>query len=240
MEAKMTTDITLFRFTDAFNVTEHILRQQAVFFEEIKAGHNLAAKIRDMSISAALFLALYGAVMGSSNSIQQAVSSAVKLPILFLITLLICLPTLYFFNLLFGSRLTLAQTLALVLTAITTTAVLTLSFAPIAIFFWLTAPNYAFFLLLNVIVLSLTGVCGLVFLVRGMTIAQQEESQRPGCSPVLWGWIAIYSFVGTQMAWTLRPFFGAPDLPFRFIGAPGGNFYVSVANLIWNLLSSGL
>lgn len=236
----MTTDIALFRFTDAFNVTEHILRQQAVFFEEIRAGRNLSAKIRDMAISSALFLALYGAVMGSSRSIQQAVSSAVKLPVLFLITLLICLPTLYFFNLFFGSRLTLAQTLALVLTAITITAVLTLSFAPIAIFFWLTAPNYAFFTLLNVVVLSLTGLCGLAFLVRGMVIAQQEENQRSGCSPILWGWIVIYGFVGTQMAWTLRPFFGDPGLPFQLFRQVGGNFYVGVANLIWSVLSSGL
>jgi len=45
---------------------------------------------------------------------------------------------------------------------------------------------------------------------------------------ILWIWIFIYGFVGTQMAWTLRPFFGAPGLPFQILRDLGGNFYVNV------------
>ena len=39
----------------------------------------------------AVSLAVYGAVLGASHSVGQALSSAVKLPLLFLITLAICL-----------------------------------------------------------------------------------------------------------------------------------------------------
>ena len=91
---------------EAFTVIEHILRNRRGFFDEIQASNEVTTKIRDMLISSVSFFALYGAVIGSSNSALQALSSAVKLPILFLITLVICLPTLYFFNLFFGSRLT--------------------------------------------------------------------------------------------------------------------------------------
>jgi hypothetical protein len=60
------------------------------------------------------------------------------------------------------------QALALVLVAITVTAVLTLAFAPISLFFLITAPSYAFFKLLNVAIMTLTGAVGIGFLIGGM------------------------------------------------------------------------
>jgi hypothetical protein len=222
---------------ETFTVIEHILRNRKDFFDEIQASNELVTKIRDMLISSISFFALYGAVMGSSNSALQALCSAIKLPILFLITLIICLPTLYFFNLLFGSRLTLPQTLALILTSISVTAVLTLSFAPISLFFWLTAPHYQFFKLLNVAILTLTGFFGLTFLVSGMDHVQQED-RRMARGLILWMWIFVYGFVGTQMAWTLRPFLGAPEAPFQVFRHLESNFYVNVAESIWEILTS--
>ncbi len=176
-------------------------------------------------------------MLGISNSVLQALSSAVKLPILYLITLAICLPTLYFFNLLFGSRLTLAQTFALIMTAIAVTAVLTLSFAPIGLFFWLTAPNYQFYKLLNVGILTVTGIAGLSFLWQGMK--HVYKGQGLGIrNLILWIWIFVYGFVGRQMAWTLRPFFGAPGLAFQVFRDLGGNFYVNVLQSMIDLLVS--
>jgi hypothetical protein len=222
---------------EAFTVIEHILRDRKDFFDEIQTSNEISSKIRDMLISSISFFALYGAVMGSSNSALQALTSAIKLPILFLITLVICLPTLYFFNLLFGSKLTLHQTLALILTAITVTAVLTLSFAPISLFFWLTAPHYQFFKLLNVAILTLTGFFGLTFLISGMNHVQQGDKQMAR-GLILRVWILVYGFVGTQMAWTLRPFFGAPWLPFQIFRQLSSNFYVDVVRSIWGILTS--
>ena len=97
---------------DNLAIIETILRNRYRFFTEIREGQEVSAKIRDMVISAAIFFALYGAVIGSTSPHwQQVLASAVKLPVLFLITLIICLPSLYFFNLFFGSRLTFFQTL---------------------------------------------------------------------------------------------------------------------------------
>lgn len=222
---------------EPFYVIERILRNRSGFFDEIREGNDLGRKARNMLIGAVLFLAIYGAVLGISNSVLQALSSAVKLPILYLITLAICLPTLYFFNLLFGSRLTLAQTFALIMTAIAVTAVLTLSFAPIALFFWLTAPNYQFYKLLNVGILTVTGIAGLSFLWQGMKHVHKGEGMGIR-NLILWVWIFVYGFVGTQMAWTLRPFFGAPGLPFQVFRDLGGNFYVNVLQSMIDLLIS--
>jgi hypothetical protein len=41
-------------------------------------------------------------------------------------------------------------------------------------------------------------------------------------------WIVVYAFVGSQMAWTLRPFVGAPGLGFELFRQPGGNFYANI------------
>ena len=65
-------------------VIETILRNRYHFFHEIGEGVGLPQKMRAMLISSVAFLALYGAVMGSTHSLWQALSSAVKLPLLFL------------------------------------------------------------------------------------------------------------------------------------------------------------
>lgn len=95
-------------------VIERILRDPEGVWAQISTEFRLNALIGQMLTSSAIALACYGAVLGFSNSPLQALSSAVKLPVLFLLTLAICLPTLYLFNLVFGSRLSVNQTLGLV------------------------------------------------------------------------------------------------------------------------------
>ena len=211
-------------------VIETILRSRRRFFLEIRQGVELGLKIRAMLTSGIAFLALYGMVMGSTHSLLQVLSSAVKLPLLFLTTLLISLPTLYFFNLIFGSNQSLTQNFCLILTAITVTAVLLLSFAPIVMFFLLTTNNYQFFKLLNVGVFSIAGVVGVRFLSQGMRIvsAGGGEGERARRNVVRL-WTLVYAFVGSQMAWTLRPFIGAPGLQrFELFRQLGGNFYGNI------------
>ena len=102
-----------------FAMSEWIMRGRASFFDEIRKRHDLTPKLVSMALSTMIYLTLYGIVMGMSSSWQQALMSAIKLPVLFLVTLIICLPTLYFFNLLYGSQLTFKQTTALMMAAIT-------------------------------------------------------------------------------------------------------------------------
>jgi len=218
-------------------IIETILRDRRRFFAEIREGSGLAEKMRAMIISSVAFFALYGAVMGSSHSLWQALSSAVKLPLLFLATLIICAPTLYFFNLIFGSNQSLSQNVALILTAITVTAVLMLSFAPIVLFFLLTTNHYQFFKLLNVALFTVAGVIGVLFLSQGMRIVSYAGKEGASARRnVVRFWIIVYAFVGSQMAWTLRPFVGAPGLPFEIFRQLGGNFYANIFASVGEIL----
>ena len=210
-------------------VIETILRNRDHFFVEIRDGVGLGAKMRAMLISSILFLALYGAVLGSTHSLWQTLSSAVKLPLLFLATLIVCSPTLYFFNVLFGSNQSLTQNVALILTAITVTAVILLSFAPIVLFFLLTTASYQFFKLLNVSIFAASGIVGVIFLSHGMKIvASRGTDGATARRVVMWLWVIVYAFVGSQMAWTLRPFIGAPSMQFELFRQLGGNFYTNI------------
>jgi hypothetical protein len=209
-------------------VVETILRNRILFFQEIRDGVRLGEKMRAMLISSLVFMALYGAVMGSTHSLWQALSSAAKLPVLFLATLFICAPTLYFFNVLFGSNQSLTQNVALILTAITVTAVLLLSFAPIILFFLLTTSQYQFFKLLNVGIFAISGIMGVVFLSQGMRIVANDAEGDSARRNVLRLWMLLYAFVGSQLAWTIRPFIGAPSIEFELFRQLGGNFYTNI------------
>lgn len=212
-----------------FSIIEKILRNRYDFFREIQEGIELRAKMKAMLVSSVTFFALYGAVMGSSSSLWQALSSAVKLPILFVATLFVCVPSLYFFSLLFGSNQSLSQNLTVILTAITVTSVLLLSFAPITLFFLLTTSQYQFFKLLNVAVFSVSGLMGIVFLYQGMKVVSSSELEGTTTRKwVLVMWMFVYAFVGSQMAWTIRPFIGAPGTPFELFRQLGGNFYSNI------------
>ncbi|MDG4832567.1 hypothetical protein O7627_25125 [Solwaraspora sp. WMMD1047] len=306
-------------------VIERILRDRAGIWQQIVEERQLRPLIGQMLASSAISLALYGAVLGASYGWEQILSSLIKLPLLFLATLAICLPTLYLFNLVFGARLSMVQSVALIMVSITVTAVLTLAFAPVSLFFLVTAQSYSFYKLLNVAILLLTAVIGLRFLVEGMhtlnqqrsiaptpvpaqqlpttpaavangagangavaasedatatagdaapvgsavpaaaaapvatatlppaaapqplhlparpmnphyvAAARQSATDRPASMGLLYIWIVLFGFVGTQLAWTLRPFFGDPGQPFGVFREVGGTFYADVLRTLGDL-----
>jgi hypothetical protein len=210
-------------------IVEAILRDRHTFFREIREGVGLREKMRAMLVSSVVFLAIYGAVLGSTHSLWQALSSAVKFPLLFIATLVVCAPTLYFFNLIFGSNQSLGQNFAVMMVAITVTAVVILSFSPILLFFLLTTSGYQFFKLLNVGICATAAVIGVTFLAQGMRVvaAGGKEGERAR-RRVMSMWTILYAFVGSQMAWTLRPFIGAPSMRFELFRQLGGNFYSNI------------
>ncbi|AFZ16165.1 hypothetical protein [Allocoleopsis franciscana] len=215
--------------TKSFSVLIGLLRDRSAFLEEIRSGAKLSSKSTALLICSSIFFALYGAIIGSFNGWAQALSSAVKLPSLYLITLIICFPTLYFFNILFGSRKTAGQHFVMLLTAASVISVLLFSFAPISLFFLITTYNYQFFKLLNVGILAVTGLIGVKFLYQGMQLLSKEDEEGLKTRmSILRFWLFLYGFVGTQLAWTLRPFFGKPDSPFELFREMQGNFYLDV------------
>ena len=216
-----------------FAVLIGFLRDRQGFLEEVRQGTRLPNKIISLLVCSSLFLAAYGAIIGAYHSWMQAISSAIKLPALYLITLLICIPTLFFANIIFGSKRTFGQHLALVLTAVSVTSVLLFSFAPITLFFLITTNNYQFLILLNVFIFALTGFIGVSSLYHATSLVLEQDNEGSKTrQKILQFWLFLYAFVGSQLGWTLRPFFGTPDSVFQLFREREGNFYFSVIQAI--------
>jgi hypothetical protein len=221
----------------SFTVLMQLLRDRTSFLNEIEQRKNIDKKIVSLLVSSSIFIALYGAIIGSTHGWLQILSSAFKLPALYLLTLLICLPTLYFLDIIFGSKRTFGQYLALLLASMAMISVMLFGFAPVTLFFRLSINDYFFFLLLNLVVLTLTGVIGVRFFYRSMlSLIEQESESSPNRHKLIKAWLFLYGFVGSQLGWTLRPFFGVPDQPFALFREIESNFYVEVSKVIGNVL----
>src|SRR6266567_8079819 len=101
-----------------------------------------------------------------TDGVKQLAASVVKVPMLFLLTLLITFPSLYVFNALIGSRLSLGAMLRLLIAAMSVMLALLSSFGPIVAFFAASTTSYPFMKLLNVIVFAIAGFLGLAFLLQ--------------------------------------------------------------------------
>ena len=219
-----------------FSTVMFLLRDRKEFLKEIHESIKLKSKITALLISSFCFIALYGAIIGAFHSPLQVLSSAIKLPGLYLITLLVCLPTLYIFNVLFGSKQSIAQHFTFLLTAVSVIALLLCGFAPVTLFFLITVNDYHFFLLLNVAIFALTGILGVSFLYQIMKpIANDDTDQGVKVrTNILRFWLVLYGLVGSQLGWTLRPFFGYYG-QFELFRSREGNFFSAVFNAIINL-----
>jgi hypothetical protein len=52
-------------------------------------------------------------------------------------------------------------------------------------------------------------------------------------------WMIVFALVGAQMGWVLRPFIGAPHLPFTPFRERKSNFFEAVLNALEGLFSGG-
>jgi hypothetical protein len=222
----------------AFYFLDYILRAQTALFEQIYRQQELPRIIASMSLLCAILSAIYGSTMGMNHSIPLTLSSAIKLPILFLLTAAICIPSLYTFNVLLGQRFKFLQTVALMVMTLGTTTILLASLAPLSFFFALTSKDYPFLMLMHVAIFGLCGLYGVQYLSRGCGYLAFRMGQ-PLNNLLLRIWIGIYAVVGMQLGWRLRPFVGTIGSPFElFRDDEGGNFYTSVWRLFINLLGN--
>jgi len=218
-----------------FSIMPKLLRNPDAFFQNVQMDDNIKSRALALFFVSVFSFMIYGFMVGLAKSPLQAVSSALKIPILFLSTMAFCLPALYFFSLaLLGTPLRMIQVLTVVLFGISVTAFLLLGLAPVTLFFVLTSTNYAFFQLLAVGFVGLSSLIGVYFLWRGMTSVETtyDDNLKNLGNRILILWIVLYGFVGTQMTWRLSPFIGKPEDPFYLIRPSRDNFYVDVIHAI--------
>jgi hypothetical protein len=189
-----------------------------------------------------LFGMIYGAVMGTYGGLQgdrfwQIVFSATKVPLLFLVTLSVGLPSFCVLNTLYGLRDDFGQALRALLAAQAGLALILAALAPFTLFWYASSTDYAAATLFNGSMFAIATMSAQWLLRR---FYRPLIARQPRHRSLLRVWLVIYSFVGIQMAWVLRPFIGDPMQPVRFFREEAwGNAYVAVAQLVWSLLRRG-
>ncbi len=226
------------RSTPFFELFDGLLRRRESYFEAIFQGKEVGALIRWSLIASLLLCGLYGLTMGATHfreadwgaGFAQSLSSAAKVPLLYLLSLLVCCPVLYFVIVLMGSKLSFTQTLALLLLAIAMNAILLAGCAPIVLFFVFTGSGYLFIKLLHVVIFAFSGGWAMMALWHGLaSMCEKSDLYPKQAIRILQIWILIFGFVGTQTAWSLRPFIGDPTQKFEIVRSDqSGNIYLSI------------
>jgi hypothetical protein len=155
-----------------FGELDRLLRGELTGVSSLRAG---GLEISPGRLSACIVILgmVYGICMGTfalfrieAPSLLQVVASMVKVPLLFYLTLLVTLPSLYVFNALVGSRLTLSMVVRLLVASLGVMVAVLASLGPIVAFFSVSTTSYPFMLLFNVVVFGVSGGLGLAFLLQ--------------------------------------------------------------------------
>jgi hypothetical protein len=290
-----------------------LLRGEATNPDALKRGL-IEVPAGGMLMLIAVLGAFYGVCMAcfaafnrpAADALWQMVASAAKIPLLFLLTLLVTFPSLYVFNALIGSRLTLRAVWQLLVATLAVMIAVLASLGPVVAFFSFSTTGYSFMLMFNVLMCSVAGILGMKFLLftlQRLTTVFKEGSEppkpivpapppvapapsapasktvpepspnvaaadavkpppfsppSPSVAPAPKGalektegqvfsgdvmsifkvWVVVFALVGAQMSWVLRPFIGAPGVPFTWLRERDSNFFEAVWNTFWSLLGA--
>jgi hypothetical protein len=185
----------------------------------------------------------YGATVGLWRAPLQAFLTAVKFPLLIFLT---CGGNALLNGMLgqlLGSGLTFRQTSLAILSSFAITALLLGALAPITLFILCNTPpltgetpvvSHSVVLLTHVSVIACAGIIGN----RCLLALLGSISNRRVARRTLLGWLGGNLFLGSQLAWVLRPFIGSPRLVVEFFRPDPlrGNFFEAVGRALRHLL----
>jgi hypothetical protein len=195
---------------------------------------------RDLVGYIVLFGMAYGAVMGAFGGIfgdrsWQILYSAMKVPLLLLVTFLISLPSFFVLSTLIGLRRDFGEAARALVAAQAGVATVLASLAPFTVLWYVSFADYQAAILFNAAMFAVASLAA-QWLLRAFyrpLIARSSKHRL-----LLRTWIVVYAFVGIQMGWILRPFVGSPTTPVQFFREESwGNAYVVVTHLVWQVLT---
>ncbi len=199
------------------------LLRRPVWFVQAAAQHTAADQVvRALLLAVLLGAGLFGASMGLFRPGPQILSSAIKLPLVLLLTAAISAPAYTAARWAFGASADMRQDILLFLSTLSLTSLVLAALAPVVLLGVLSGFSY------HATILAVVACCGAAGLV-GLLAFARAASRQPGPSKRAALLAAlIFAVVGTQMAWTLRPFVARPRAPFEVLRSMEGGFIEAV------------
>jgi hypothetical protein len=178
--------------------------------------------------------ALYGAVMAGYNGMGgdrdwMILYGALKVPMLFVVTMLLAVPCFYVLNLLSGAGDHFPRVWRGLVDFQITVSLQLLALVPVTLFINLTDGDYRVAQAASSLLFG-----GAAWNARRGLAAQYVPliAENPVHRRLRGAWFALYTFIGIQMGWDLRPFVGSPDMPVQFFRADIGNAYVEIPRVL--------
>jgi hypothetical protein len=189
---------------------------------------------------------LYGAAMGYWRDPQQALYVAIKFPLIILLTVIGNALLNGMLAPLLGLNIPFRRSFSAILMSFAVTAAILGGFSPLLAFVVWNAPpisqatlqgaTYNFIKLANVAAIAFAGTTGNA---RLFQLLVQTGGSRAAAFRVLFAWLTINLFLGSQLSWILRPFIGSPNLPVEFFRATAlhGNFYENIFQTVLQIFN---
>ena len=183
---------------------------------------------------------IYGAAMGSfggvtGDRVWQVVISAVKVPLLLLVTFAISLPSFFVVNTILGVRSDFPSVLRPLASSQAGLTIVLAALAPYTLLWYASFGNYTWALLFNGLMFAVATFAAQFLLRRWYRPLIARNTRHRWLLRI---WLILYSFVAIQLAWVLRPFVGSPDMPVQFFREESwGNAYVFLARMIWQIVA---
>lgn len=201
-----------------------------------RADRGLERSLWLLGLIVVTFGPVYGAFMGSYHLVAparllQVLFSAIKVPLLLFATGIVCLPAFFMLNTILGLRSDLRDSLRAILAGQAGLAVALASLAPLTRFFYFSTADYRAALLFNAAMFTVATIAAQILMIRYYRVLIRRNRNHRWA---FLAWLGLYSFVGIQMGWMLRPFVGDPDMETQFFRSePFSNAYVEVFRLVF-------
>jgi hypothetical protein len=196
------------------SLLRRVLQDRTALIAEIAEGKR--ARLLDVAFVSFLLTGLGGLGLGVSHGALQAVSAAIKLPLINMAALAICLPTFFIFAALQGSRLGLEKLLRLFAVGLGLRGAVLAGLAPLLIFFSSVGSPYGFIVLAGGLVFAFAELAFMKCVDQGISVFKEKTNDPVGLALVR-AWMVLYLVVALQLTWSLRPIVGAPGEAFELI-----------------------
>ncbi len=177
---------------------------------------------------AGLAIGSFGAV--SPERAPQMLYAAIKLPLMILGSAVVCLPAFFVMHLALRARRDFPLAVRGVLGGQAVFAIALAGLAPLIPVWYGAVHSHRLAILANGALFAIASACSLVAVARAQ---RRSTGPRLTSRALLVCWLFLYTLVGMQTAWMLRPFIGSPEAPISFLRErPLTNGYVAVLRQI--------
>lgn len=208
----------------ALGLFDTLLRDRGAILDRIAAGQDLAATMRVMVATIAVAMAVVGAALGTYRGDLQIAYAAIKLPLVLLGTAALSAPALTAIGAALGREPRLGADLVLVTTALAFGALVLAACTPLILFGRAIDLSYHAMIMLIVIAFTIAGFAALRIVMRALDIEGAK-----GWRVATFGLAVVFSLVGGQLSWALRPYLVRPRTPeVTFLRPLEGSLYDAI------------